>query len=44
MAGRNDFVDERRPVVWPLLLEDRDKDEVEFVKESSLGLQSFFGA
>jgi hypothetical protein len=44
MAGGNNFVDEGRPVMRPLLLQDRDKDEIEFVKESSLRFKRFFGA
>lgn len=42
MARRNDFVDERGPVVWPFLLKDRDKHEVELVQECLLGAQSLF--
>ena len=44
MAGGDDFVDEGGPVVRPLLLEDRDKDEVELIEEGSLGFEGFFGA
>ena len=44
MAGGDDFVDKRWPVVRPFLLQDGYKDEVEFVKESSLCLKRFFGA
>jgi hypothetical protein len=43
MAGGDDFVDEGGPVVRPLLLEDRDKDEVELIDEGSLGFEGFFG-
>lgn len=42
MARRDDFVDERGPVVWPFLLEDRDKHEVELVQEGLLGAQTLF--
>jgi hypothetical protein len=44
MARRNNFVDERRPVVRPFLLQDRDKDEIELVQEGSLRFERFFGA
>jgi hypothetical protein len=44
MAGRNNFVDECRPVVGPLLLQDRYKDEIEFIEEGSLRFERFFGA
>lgn len=37
MTRRNDFVDERRPVVWPFLLKDRDEYEIELVQEGPLG-------
>jgi hypothetical protein len=37
VARRYDLVDERRPVVGPLLLQDRDEDEVELVEEGALG-------
>jgi hypothetical protein len=30
-------IDEGRPVVGPLLLQDRDEDEVELVQEGALG-------
>lgn len=43
MAGGDDFVDEGRPVVRPLLLEDGYKDEVEFVEQGALCLQRLFG-
>ncbi len=44
MTGGNNFVDEGRPIMGPFLLQDGNKDEVEFVEEGSLRFQSFFGA
>ncbi len=44
MAGGDDFVDESGPVVGPFLLENRDKNKVEFVEKGSLRLERFFGA
>jgi hypothetical protein len=44
VAGGYDFVDERRPIVRPFLLEDRYEDEIEFVYKGSLGFQGLFGA
>ena len=44
MAGRNNLVDEGRPVMRPLLLEDRDEDKIQLVEKGSLGLERFFGA
>jgi hypothetical protein len=43
VAGGDDLVDERRPVVRPFLLEDGDEDEVELVEECSLGFERLFG-
>lgn len=43
MAGSDDLVDERRPVVRPLLFEDGNQDEVEFVQESALASKALFG-
>jgi hypothetical protein len=37
VARRDDLVDEGRPVVWPLLLQDGDEDEVELIEEGALG-------
>ena len=37
MARGYDLVDEGRPVVWPLLLEDRNEDEVQLVQEGTVG-------
>lgn len=42
MAGGDDFVDEGRPVVRPLLLENGDEDEIELVKQGSLRLKRLF--
>lgn len=42
MAGRNDLIDEVGPIVWPILLEDVDQDEVEFVDQSTLAFQTIF--
>ena len=42
MARRNDFVDEGWPVVRPLLFQDRNKHQVEFVQESSLTSKLLF--
>lgn len=44
MAGGDDFVYECGPVVRPLLLEDRDEDEVELVEQCLLRSQRLFGA
>lgn len=44
MASRDDFVDKRRPVVWPLLLENGDKDQIEFVEQGLVLAQRLFGA
>jgi hypothetical protein len=40
----DDFVDKGWPVVRPLLLKDRDEDEVQLVEESLLGSKRFFRA
>lgn len=37
MAGRDDLVDEGRPVVGPFLLEDGYEDEVQLVEEGAVG-------
>ena len=42
MAGGDDFVDERRPVVRPFLFEDRDKDEIQLVEQNALISQALF--
>lgn len=44
MAGRDDLIDEGRPVVRPLLLEDGNEDQVEFVDQGSLLAQALVGA
>jgi len=44
MAGGDDLIDERRPVVRPFLLQYRDEDQVQLVQESSLGSKLLFGA
>jgi hypothetical protein len=44
MARGDDFVDEGGPVMGPLLLENGDEDEVEFIEEGSLRFEGFFGA
>jgi hypothetical protein len=43
VARGDDFVDEGRPVVRPLLLQDRNKDEVELVEEGFVLLEGFCG-
>lgn len=42
MTGGDDFIDKGRPVVWPLLLEDGDENEVELVEQSLLLAQRLF--
>lgn len=42
MARRNDLIDKSWPVVWPFLLQNRNKDEVELVQESSLTSKLLF--
>lgn len=37
MAGGDDLVDEGGPVVRPLLLQDGDEDQVEFVEKGAFG-------
>ena len=44
VAGRDDFVDERGPVVGPFLLENGDEDEVELVEKGLVASQSLLGA
>ena len=44
MAGRDDLIDERGPVMRPFLLEDTDQGKVELVKECSLRFEALFGA
>jgi hypothetical protein len=40
VAGGDDLIDERRPVVRPFLLQDRDEYEVEFVEKGAVSLES----
>ena len=42
MACRDNLVDERWPVVWPFLLQDRNEDEVELVEKGSLTAKTLF--
>lgn len=42
MAGRDDLIDESRPVVRPLLLQDGNQDEVKLVEEGFLRSQRLF--
>lgn len=44
MARLNDLVDEGGPVVWPLLLQNRDQDQVQFVQESTFAAEFLLGA
>ncbi len=44
MARRHDLVDERGPVVWPLLLQHGHEDEIQLVQQGLLSLQRVFGA
>ena len=44
MAGRDDLVDEGRPVVRPFLLQDRHQDKVQLVEKGTLGLEGLLGA
>jgi len=44
MAGGYNLVDEGRPVVGPLLLENGHQDKVELVQQSPLRLQRLLGA
>lgn len=44
MAGGDDLVDERGPVVRPFLLENGDKDEVQLVEKCAVGLEGLLGA
>ena len=43
MACRNDFVDKVGPIVWPLLLEDRDQDQIEFSNQCTVAFQLLVG-
>ena len=42
MTGRNDLVDECRPVVGPFLLEDGYEDQIQLVEKGPLALQALF--
>lgn len=42
MAGGNNLVDERRPVVGPLLLQNGNEDQVELVQKGAFGAQLLF--
>ena len=42
MAGRDDLVDERGPVVWPLHLQYVDQSHVQLVEERALLADAFF--
>ncbi len=44
MAGGDDLVDERGPVVGPFLLENGDEDEVKLVEECAVGLEGLLRA
>ena len=40
MAGRNNLVDKRWPVVRPFLLQDGNKNKIQLVEKCSLGLKT----
>lgn len=40
----NNLVDECGPVVWPLLLQNRDQDQIQFVQESAFAAEFLLGA
>ncbi len=42
MAGRDDFVDKRGPVVRPFLLEDGDEHQIELVEQCLVVSQGLF--
>lgn len=42
MARWNDFVDEGRPIVWPLLLQDGNKDQIKFVQKGAFASETLF--
>jgi hypothetical protein len=44
VARLNDLVDECGPVVWPLLLQNRDQDQIQFVQESAFAAEFLLGA
>lgn len=44
MAGGDNLVDKGGPVVRPLLFQDRDQDQVQFVQECAFGTELLFGA
>lgn len=44
MAGGNYLIDEVGPVVRPLLLQNGDQDQVEFVDQCAFGSELFLGA
>lgn len=44
MAGGDNLIDERRPVVRPFLLENGDEDQVQLVEECTVGLEGLLGA
>ena len=44
MTGVEDLVDEVGPVVGPVLLQDGDQDQVEFVHKGAFRSELFFGA
>lgn len=41
--GRDNLVDEGRPVVGPLLLEDGDENKIKLVEQDTVGLEKLFG-
>lgn len=42
MTRCNDLVDEGRPVARPLLFQNGNKNEIEFVQERAFGSETFF--
>jgi hypothetical protein len=42
MARRDYFIDESRPIVGPLLLEDRNEDQVELIQKRAFTSELFF--
>lgn len=42
MTRRDNFIDESRPIVGPLLLENRDEDKVELIQKSALTSEFLF--
>ena len=44
MTGGDNLIDEGGPVVRPLLFQDRDQDQVQFVQERAFGAELLLGA